>query len=258
MRKAAAAWVSTAAGEPRRPSQQRSRLRFEVLLDAADALLGDRETTEVGLYDIAGAAKVPPASVYHLFPTKEAAFVALAERYLAGLSNHVTAPVSSGQLRRWQDLVALELHRAVEYYNDHKVMSKLFFGANVVRDVRILDVRNVEAASASTYDRMNALFEMPYLYDADTKFAALIGIYDGIWMTSYARHGRITADFARETELAGLAYCQTFLPAVIPLRAPPALTVAGAGPNPITIESTKKRPNSRRTSAGAKPSASER
>jgi AcrR family transcriptional regulator len=220
MRKTAPARAAAVAAEPRRPSQQRSRLRFELLLDAADALLGAKETTDVGLYDIAGAAKVPPASVYHLFPTKEAAFVALAERYLIGLSRHIIRPVHGGALRRWQDFVALELHRAVEYYNDNKVMSKLFFGANVIPDVRILDVKNVAAASASTYGRMNRLFEMPYLYDADTKFAALIGIYDGIWMTSYARHGRITADFARESELAGIAYCETFLPAVIPLRAP--------------------------------------
>jgi AcrR family transcriptional regulator len=201
--------------------QQRSRLRFEMLLDAADALLVDRETTEVGLYDIAGAANVPPASVYHLFPTREAAFAALAERYLVALSRHIIRRVDLGALRRWQDFVALELHRGVEYYNDHKVMSKLFFGANVIADVRLLDVRNVSAASASMYDRMNRLFDMPYLHDADTKFAALIGIYDGIWMTSYARHGRITEDFARESELAGIAYCETFLPAVIPLRAPP-------------------------------------
>jgi AcrR family transcriptional regulator len=182
----------------------------------------DREITEVGLYDIAGAAKVPPASVYHLFPTKEAAFVALAERYLIGLNTYIVSPVRSGQVQRWQDFVTLELHRAIDYYNDNQVMSKLFFGANVIRDVRILDVKNVAAASATTYDRMNAVFEMPYIYDADTKYAALIGIYDGIWMTSYARHGRITEEFARETELAGLAYCETFLPAVIPLRAPPS------------------------------------
>ena len=220
MRKAAAARAAAVLAEPRRPSQQRSRLRFKLLLDAADALLVDKETTDVGLYDIAGAAKVPPASVYHLFPTKEAAFVALAERYLIGLSDHIVRPAPSGQLRRWQDFVALEIHRAIEYYNDNKVMAKLFFGANVIPDVRILDVKNVAAASASTYGRMNKIFEMPYLYSAETKFAALIGIYDGIWMTSYARHGRITADFARESELAGIAYCETFLPAVIPLRAP--------------------------------------
>jgi AcrR family transcriptional regulator len=220
MRKAAPAHTAMAVTELRRPLQRRSRLRFEMLLDAADALLTDKETTDVGLYDIAAAASVPPASVYHLFPTKEAAFVALAERYLIGLSNHIVRPVEPSQLRRWQDFAAIEIHRAVEYYNDNKVMSKLFFGANVIPDIRILDVKNVVAASASTYGRMNKLFEMPYLYDSDTKFAALIGIYDGIWMTSYARHGRITADFARETELAGIAYCETFLPAVIPLRAP--------------------------------------
>jgi len=222
MRKAAPASATTTPLEPRRPSQQRSRLRFQMLLDAADALLGDRETTDVGLYDIARAAKVPPASAYHLLPTKEAAFVALAERYLVGLSKHIIRPLPGAELRRWQDFVTLEIRRAIEYYNDNKVMAKLFFGANVIPDVRILDVKNVAAASASTYGRMNRLFEMPYLYDADTKFATLIGIYDGIWMTSYSRHGRITEEFARETELAAIAYCETFLPTVIALRAPSA------------------------------------
>jgi hypothetical protein len=124
-------------------------------------------------------------------------------------------------------------------------MSKLFFGANVIPDVRILDVKNVETVSASVYDRMNELFEMPYLHDSDTKFAALIGIYDGIWMTSYARHGLITPEFARETELAGLAYCETFLPAVIPLRAPkgrsPIPSGPGPHPNPSPIDSAPRR-----------------
>lgn len=191
-----------------------------MLLDAADALLTGKEATEVGLYDIAAAAEVPPASVYHLFPTKEAAFVALAERYLVGLRDCIIAPIERGRLRRWHDLVTIELYRAVEYYNAHAVMLKLFFGANVIHDVRVLDVKNVEAASAMTYHRMNKIFDMPYIEDGDTKFAALIGIYDGIWMTSYARHGRITPDFARETELAGIAYCETFLPPAIPLRTP--------------------------------------
>src|SRR5476651_676599 len=66
----AAAGVIKVTAAPRRPSQQRSRLRFEMLLDAADALLAEHEPTEVGLYDIAAAADVPPASVYHLFPPR--------------------------------------------------------------------------------------------------------------------------------------------------------------------------------------------
>lgn len=216
----ATAGATIGPSEPRRPSQQRSRLRFEMLLNAADALLAGKEATEVGLYDIAAAAEVPPASVYHLFPTKEAAFVALAERYLERLRDCIIEPIDRRRLRRWHDLVTIEHSRAVKFYNAHAVMLKLFFGANVVHDVRVLDVKNVEAASATTYHRMNKIFDMPYVEDGDTKFASLIGIYDGIWMTSYARHGRITPEFARESELAGIAYCETFLPPAIPLRAP--------------------------------------
>lgn len=100
------------------------------------------------------------------------------------------------------------------------VWYKLFLGENVLPDVRMLDVRNVAAVSSSSYARMNKHFEMPHLHNPDIKFAVLIGIYDGIWMTSYARHGYIAEDFARETELAAIAYCETFLPSVLPLRAP--------------------------------------
>ncbi len=206
----------------RKPAQQRSRIRFEALLDAADSLLAKNETTDVGLYDIAAAAGVPPASVYHLFPTKEAAFVALAERYLVGLHDHIIRPFDPAKAPRWRDLIVMEMYRAVEYYNQNPVMSKLFLGENVLPDVRMLDVRNVAAVSSSSYDRMNSYFEMPYLHNPDIKFAVLIGIYDGIWMTSYARHGHITEDFARETEMAAIAYCETFLPPVLPLRAPSA------------------------------------
>lgn len=214
--------VVSAAGAPpvKRPTQQRSKLRFEQLLDAADRLLADRETTDVGLYDIAAEAGVPPASVYHLFPTKESCFAALAERYLRGMTDFILRPEDIPNIHRWQDFIALEMGRAGEFYNDHPVMAKLFFGANVVQDVRLVDVRNVEQASAATYRRMNRHFEMPYLKNPDVKFATMIGIYDGIWMTSYARHGRITDEFAREAEAAAIAYCNTFLPPVVPLRPP--------------------------------------
>ena len=204
----------------RRPSQQRTKIRFTLLLNAADRLLADRETTDVGLYDIAAAAGIPPASVYHLFPTKEAALVALAERYLRGMGEFMVQPEDAAGFEIWQDFIATEMGRAGQFYNEHPVMAKLFFGANVIRDVRALDVRNVEAASGSIHDRMNEMFEMPYLRNAEIKFATMIGIYDGIWMTSYSRHGYITERFAREAKTAAISYCGTFLPAVVPLRRP--------------------------------------
>jgi AcrR family transcriptional regulator len=204
----------------RKPAQERTRLRFEALLDAADRLLLADDTSRIGLYDIAAAAGMPPASAYHLFPTKEAVFVALAQRYLEGLNAHIVQPFEPGAVESWQQFVLVEMVRAIDFYNNHPVMGKLFFGDYVLPEIRALDTQNVEAASASHYHRMNRVFHMPFVRKPELKFNALIGIYDGIWMTSYARHGRITEDFARETETAALAYCATFLPPTVPLRAP--------------------------------------
>jgi AcrR family transcriptional regulator len=199
-------------GARKKPSQKRSQVRYNVLVDAANALLVDNEATKVGLYAIAAEAGVPPASVYHLFPTKESVFVALAERYLIGLGEAIRAPFGSEQVGSWQDMILLEMQRALEYYNGNPVMCKLFLGENAIADVRRLDVRSVAVASASTYDRMNVYFEMPFVRAPEVKFATLVGIYDGIWITSYARHGCITEEFAHESGRAAIAYCRTFLP----------------------------------------------
>ncbi len=206
----------------RKPAQERTRLRFEALLDAADRLLLNDDIGKIGLYDIAGAASVPPASVYHLFPTKEAIFAALAERYLDGLRRYIVHPFDPGTVQSWPEFIMVEMDRAIEFYNDHPVMSKLFLGAHVLPEVRVVDTQNVEAASATNYERMNRIFHMPFVRCPELKFNALIGIYDGIWIMSYAKHGRITEAFARETERAALAYCSTFLPPSVPLRAPGA------------------------------------
>ena len=202
----------------RKPAQERTRLRFESLLDAADRLLLQHDSSKMGLYDIAAAAEMPPASAYHLFPTKEAVLVALAERYLKGLSRYIIRPFEPGTVQSWPEFIATEMYRAVEYYNVHPVMGKLFFGEHTISEIRILDAHNIAAASASQYRRMDRIFHMPYLQNPELKFSALIGIYDGIWIMSYAKHGRITEQFAGETERAAIAYCATFLPPSLPLR----------------------------------------
>ncbi len=206
----------------RKPAQERTRLRFEALLDAADRLLLREDTSKIGLYDIAAAAGMPPASVYHLFPTKEAVLAALAKRYLDGLGRHIIRPFEPGQVQSWQEFIVVEMERAIEFYNDRPVMSRLFFSNHVLSEIRDIDTLHVQAASASNYDRMDRLFHMPFVRHPELKFNALIGIYDGIWMMSYAKHGRITEAFARETERAALAYCGTFLPPSVPLRRPDA------------------------------------
>ena len=69
----------------RRPSQKRGQARVDALLEAADQLLLERDASEIGLYDVAHLAGVPPTSAYHFFPTKESVLLALAGLTIAAL-----------------------------------------------------------------------------------------------------------------------------------------------------------------------------
>lgn len=202
------------------PTQTRSRQRLSLLLDATATLLESREIAEIGLYDIARAAAVPPASAYHLLPSKEAAFLALAERYLADLQALADAPITPGAIRHWSDLIRIRAARTVGFYEKNPVAAKLFLSGSILAEIRAADLDFVSRVSALSLAWMDRSFVMPYLAEAEMKFTTLIAIFDGVWTTSYGRHGRITEAFAEEACRAALAYCRSFLPEVIAQRAP--------------------------------------
>ncbi len=211
------------ATSPRKPVQKRSRERFERLLDAVESLLLEHEPTTVGLYDIAKQANVPPASVYHFFPTKEAAFVALAERYLERL-NEMTrnTPLDRSNIRHWSDLYVQGSDRLFGFYNENPVLLKLFFGSGLNAEIHNRDLDYIKRLSEDGYNWMNAYFEMPYIPQPEIKFSIIYAIYDGVTSASYQRHGSVTQEYRDGLISAVLAYCRTFLPEVIPLRPPPA------------------------------------
>ena len=215
-------------GQPRKPAQERSRVRYEALLDATAELLAERDFNDVGLYDIAERSGVPPASTYHFFPTKEAAFTALAARYLNRLTELLNAPVEGSGLDSWVDYLRVRFERAVDYYNTHAAFARIALSGSVISEIRTLDAQFLsESADNTPFGGLARHFVLPYLPDPQLKFAVLVGIYDGVWMTSYARHGRITEEYAREGLKAGISYCRTFLPEVLPLRDPSTLTPDG-------------------------------
>lgn len=211
------------ATSPRKPVQKRSRERFERLLDAVEELLLDQEPSSLGLYDIAKQANVPPASVYHFFPTKEAAFVALAERYLERLNEMTRSNLlDRSQIRHWSDLYILVSDHLFEFYNENPVLLKLFFGSGLNAEIHNRDLDYIKRLSEDGYNWMNSYFEMPYIPEPEIKFSIIYAIYDGVTSASYQRHGIVTQDYKDGLISAVLAFCRTFLPEVIPLRPPSA------------------------------------
>jgi AcrR family transcriptional regulator len=63
----------------RRPSQERSRKRYDAILNAAKTLIAQKGSAQLKIQDIANLAGVTPASIYQYFPSKNAITLALAQ-----------------------------------------------------------------------------------------------------------------------------------------------------------------------------------
>ena len=70
----------TTPGVRRVPTQERSRRRFEAILDASALLFAEHGYAAVSVEAIAERAGIPIGSVYQFFRDKEALFAAVAER----------------------------------------------------------------------------------------------------------------------------------------------------------------------------------
>lgn len=210
--------VSKREVRPRAPLRGRGIVRYAALLDATEALLQEQSTDDVGLYQIAERANIPPASVYHFFPTKEAAFLALAQRYLDGLNRLGSGPIPASALSSWQSLVAWDHRQAVKYYNSHRPALKLFLGGFGGEEVQQASKSFDETVGRRIYDRLNQLYYMPFLRDPEKKFHICVAMMDAIWTISYLRSGVITEEYYEEGVAACTAYCRIFLPDQIELR----------------------------------------
>lgn len=218
---------------PRAPARSASLIRYNALVSAVDALLQSENPERVGLYQIAEKAGVPPASVYHFFPTKEAAFLALAHRHLEAFAQLSRQPIEVGAVASWKALTAWDLRRGVAYYNANPPAAKLFLGGFGGLEARRADQEYVEAAAQAAYERLNAIFHMPFLREPQKKFLIHLRIVDAVLSVSYVREGRVTDDYFDEALAAGVAYAKTFLPDHLELR--PEIQAAVEQGQPIIV-----------------------
>ncbi|MCP4640823.1 MAG: TetR/AcrR family transcriptional regulator [bacterium] len=97
--------MSRAKLAPRRePSQERSRQRVDIILDAVSELLVEQGFDAVTTRAIAEKAGVPVGSIYQFFPNKYAVLNALASRFLDRIQIPYAAIASlEGPRTQWAD-----------------------------------------------------------------------------------------------------------------------------------------------------------
>jgi AcrR family transcriptional regulator len=71
--------MNASNNQRRRPSQERSKKRYDAILYAAKDLIVEKGSARLKIQDIAERANVTPASIYQYFPSKNAITLALAK-----------------------------------------------------------------------------------------------------------------------------------------------------------------------------------
>lgn len=211
----------TSATDPktvaRHPVRKGGRLRFNQLLDALDRLLAADGEQQPTLQMIATEAGVPVSSVYHFFPSAEAANVALAERYHAGFAEIATTSPEQ-RPSSWQDIVRGRIRASAAYYNAHPVAMNLFFGTAVTRQIKEMDIDNTLRLARSRAEVIARHFHVSDFQNWEERFATAIAIVDGVFNLSFGRTGCITPEYQQDACVAAVAYLRQYLPEELPLR----------------------------------------
>ena len=198
----------------RQPQRKPGQLRFRKLLDALDQLLANNSVQDIGLYQIAAHAKVPNASIYHFFPSTEAALLALAE-----IHHHALLELSKEYLpvppTRWQDLFRQKVTNAAQYHNNHPAALRLFLGANISVEVKSADISQYHRLVDGRSQLLEHYFHMPMIPDWERRLATYFALVDGVFSLSYSENGFIRDDYIAEAHQAGVAYLRCYLPEIL-------------------------------------------
>ena len=87
---------------PRWPARSDSKARFLVLMQAVETLLTQHGPSEITIQMIADEARMPTATVYHFFPSAEAAMFAQARVYIERFEKMSAEGRTPEERRSWQ------------------------------------------------------------------------------------------------------------------------------------------------------------
>ena len=204
----------------KRPNQARSKARVEAILRAAENLLAKHTQEEIGPYEIAEEAGIPPGSVYYFFPTIGDLWAELtkqvARRTIVSLLQTSMNPdvAASG----WQAMFELNLASTVDFYNNNPALAELILGPNTSREVYTsFDKGDITTAKISE-KIMKKYYHLPNMPKLRLKLVTAIVASEAILKQSYRTHGYITDELKQESLNLLISYMRTILPEELELR----------------------------------------
>jgi AcrR family transcriptional regulator len=183
-----------------------------------DRLLSRRPIEEIGLPAIAREARIPLSSIYHLFPSAEAAYVGLVRRYNAQMDRDLDPVISGAPSATWQDLARALLEAARAFHARHPVVARLTLRAIPNRAVRASDDSHILELASQFATELERRFHIPKVSQLEKRLAIAIAISDRIWSLGLEEDGTVTDFVFEESVRAVLGYLGQYLPPCLELK----------------------------------------
>ena len=181
-------------------------------MEAVGSLLATFGPSEITIQAIAEAAKMPTATVYHFFPSAEAALVAQARSYIDHFDAMAREETPVEERTSWPHAWRCATERGREVYTSDVACMRLLLGADVPRDVQMVDSDfNIRLGQIISTKIERETFLLPVAGFAEACTNA-IEISDTFWRMSFQRTGTITDAYFEESLRAVLAYMRAYLP----------------------------------------------
>ncbi|MEM7276819.1 MAG: TetR/AcrR family transcriptional regulator [Pseudomonadota bacterium] len=185
--------------------------RRENLLNAASALLGEKDIEDISFREIAARAEVPEGSAYHFFANRFDVFAELANTLNAEFCAVHAKPVPAAKRKTPAILAAHMIDLGAGVYGKSAPARQLFIGGKTPLEVRQAgdeSDRDVAAAMHASFARYFNIGDSAAVRDA---FYYFIGITDYLFSLSVVEHGKISTAMLKEAKRAGVAYLETYL-----------------------------------------------
>lgn len=175
----------------RLPSQERSRIRVERILDAAGELVAERgyESTTTSL--IARRARVSPGSFYQFFADKRAVVQALSARNLDAFAERLDEIVTVGEYEHWWDAVEAAFDMYVELCRGNVGFRAVRFGDIVDQHLLDPDEENDAVVARKIGDLLGSRFAVDANPDMQLALLMTVKVADTLVRFAFARdpHG---------------------------------------------------------------------
>lgn len=203
------------------PAQERSRKRYQAILDATIELLKSSNVEDISLHDIGKATGLPPPSVHYLFNTMTAIHIELNMYFNDVLTQRIldfSLAQGFSNVSSWQELVRGAMSLARDELNANRPMAEIMLGPVLHRSMRVNNLEMNRYHGKAARELFDKFFVVPDIPNMATYLMYCAEMTDGLWIGSYARHGRIDEETFEESVRACIAYLRCYFPETMPRR----------------------------------------